>query len=47
MRIVGSDVRGMRLRGRQQIEWMDDGIRVLNETRMSVEDKKIIVHDRC
>ena len=35
-RRVGSDVRGVRLRGRLRMEWMDDVKRALNEGRMIV-----------
>ena len=40
-RIIRSD-----MRGRLQMEWMDDLKRVLSERGMSVEQGKMIVHDR-
>ena len=45
-RIVGSDVRGVRLRGRSKTGWIDGVIRALNERGMSVEQGRMIVCDR-
>ena len=45
-RKVGPDVRGVRLRGRRRTGWIDGAKRELNERRMSVEQRIIIVHDR-
>ena len=45
-RIVGSDVRGVRLRGRPRTGWMDGVKRALNEREMSVEQGRMIVCDR-
>ena len=45
-RIIGSDVRDVRLRGRLRMGWMDDVKRMLNERGMSVEQGRMIVCDR-
>ena len=45
-KIMGSDVRGMRLRGRTQMGWMNGVKRALNKRGMSVEQGRMIVHDR-
>ena len=45
-RIVGSDMRGVRLRGRPRTRWMHGVKRVLNERGMSVEQGMIIVCNR-
>ena len=47
MRIVGSNVRGVRLRGRPQKGWMDGVKRECKEKGMSVEQARMIVRDRC
>ena len=46
--IIGSNVRGLRLRGRgrPRMEWMDGVKRALNERRMFVEQGRMIAHDR-
>ena len=44
-KIMGTYVRGMRLRGRPRMGWMDSGKRALNE-RMSLEQGKMIVRGR-
>ena len=45
-RLVGSDVRGVRLRGRSQTEWMDGVKRAMNERGTYMEQGRIIMHDR-
>ena len=45
-RITGSDVRGVKLRGRPQMGWMDDVKRALNERPMFMKQGRMIVHDR-
>ena len=46
-RIVGSDVRGVRLRERPRMGWMDGMKKVLNEKGMSVQQGRMILFDRC
>ena len=45
-KIMESDVRGVRLRGRGQMGWIDDVKRQLNERGMFVEQGRMIVRDR-
>ena len=45
-RIVGSDVRGVMLRGRPQMGRMNSVKKALNEREMSVDQGRMIVHDR-
>ena len=45
-RMMGSDVRGVRLRGRPWMGLMNCVKRTLNERGMYVEKGRIIVHDR-
>ena len=45
-RIVGSNVRVVRLRGKPRTGWMDSMKKALNETEMSVEQGRMIMHDR-
>ena len=45
-RIVGSDVKGVKLRGKPHTRWLHVVKRVLNEREMFVEQEKMIVHDR-
>ena len=45
-RILRSNMKGVRLRGRPRIGWMDGLKRVLNERGMFVEQGRMIVHDR-
>ena len=42
-RIVGSDVRSVRLRGKPKTRWMDSVKRALNEGGMGVEQGRILV----
>ena len=42
-RVVGSNVKGMKLRERPQTEWMNVVKRLFNEKGMSMEKGKIIV----
>ena len=45
-RILRSNMKGVRLRERPRIGWMDGLKRVLNERGISVEQGRMIVHDR-
>ena len=45
-RIVGFNVKSVRLRGRPRTGWMDSLKIALNERRMSVEQGRMIVCDR-
>lgn len=45
-KIVRSDVTGVRPRGRPRIGWIDGVRRALYERGMTVEQGRIIVHDR-
>ena len=45
-RIVGSRVRGVRLKGRSRIEWMEVVKRALKERGMFVEQGRMIMCDR-
>ena len=44
-RIIGSDERSMRLKGKPQMQWIDIVKRVLNERGMSVKQGRIIEPD--
>ncbi len=45
-KITRSDVRGVRPRGRPRIRWLDSVKRVLGVRGMSVEQGRLLVHDR-
>ena len=45
-RIVGSDVKTLRLKGMSRTEWIDSVKRVLHEREMSVEQGRTIVRDK-
>ena len=44
-RIIGSDVRGVWLRGIPRMRWMDDVKRMLNERGMFMKEGRMLVHD--
>ena len=45
-RVVRSNMKGVRLRGRPRTGWMNNVKRASNEKEMSVEQGRMIVHDR-
>ncbi len=45
-KITRSDVRGVRPRGRPRMGWMDSVKRALGARGMSVEQGRVLVHDR-
>ncbi len=45
-KITKSDLRGVRLRGRPRMGWLDSVKRALGARRMSVEQGRVLVRDR-
>ena len=45
-KINGSNVRGVRLKGRPRMGWMDSVKRALDVRGMSVEQGRVVAHDR-
>ena len=45
-KITRSDVRGVRLRGRPRMGWIDSVKRVVDARGMSVEQGRVVVRDR-
>ncbi len=45
-KITRSNMRGVRPRGRPRMGWLDSVKKALGARRMSVEQGKVVVHDR-